>query len=381
MISTNQPSQPLLMNKGELQELLTPTTGPCVSIYMTTTWLPQDHHKNRIGFKDRLKAAEQSFDRHSSDADTTAAVLAPLHRLAEDEPFWFDQQAGLAVFAAPGQLRVRKLLRPVPDLSVVADSFHVKPLIRIMQDAARYQLLCISTERVALYEGDRDRLVAMELAPEVPRDMAAAIGEPSHVTKTRRSQYDYDSSDQRDDQLRRYFRRVDDAIWRHHSRAARLPMILAALSEYHGLFHEASHNTYLTDEGVRRDPFHAIDQRELGEQAWAVAQPARDRIIADWLNAFGTAKAHDQGSDDIEQIARDAIAARIRLLLVRENHHVGGEVDPQTGRVTFKPIEDPATDDVIDDIAELVLQRGGDVLIVPADQLSSQTGVAAVYWG
>ncbi|MFW6061134.1 MAG: hypothetical protein ACODAQ_13215 [Phycisphaeraceae bacterium] len=381
MTSVNQPGQPLLMNKGELQELLAPITGPCVSIYMTTSRLPQEHHKNRIGFKDRLKEAERSLEAHGSEPDTDAAVLAPLHQLAENESFWFNQQDGLAVFAAPGYLRVRKLLRPVPDISIVAHSFHVKPLIRIMQDAGRYHLLCVSTERVALHEGDRERLVAVELAPDVPRDMAEAIGEPSHVTKTRPSQYDFDDSDQRDTQLRRYFRRVDDAIWRYHNRDARLPLILAALPEYHGLFHAASHNPRLLDTGLRRDPFHGLDLRELGEQAWNVAAPARDRVLADWLEAFGTAKAHGQGSDDLEQIARDAVAARIRMLIIREDHRVGGEIDRATGEITFKPIEDPATDDVVDDIAELVLHRGGDVLIAPTEQTIGATGVAAIYWG
>jgi len=40
--------------------------------------------------------------------------------------------------------RVYRLQRPVPELAIVADSFHTKPLLRILQSADRYQVLALT---------------------------------------------------------------------------------------------------------------------------------------------------------------------------------------------------------------------------------------------
>jgi len=83
----------------------------------------------------------------------------------------------LAVLAAPGLFRVYRLQRPVPELVVVADSFHTKPLMRILQSADRYQVLGLNRQEIKLIEGNRDALDEIELAQGVPRSITAALGE------------------------------------------------------------------------------------------------------------------------------------------------------------------------------------------------------------
>ncbi len=40
---------------------------------------------------------------------------------------------------------------------------------------------------------------------------------------------------------------------------------------------------------------------------------------------------------------------------------------------------DPQTDDVLDDLADLVSEMGGEVVIVPAEGMTTDTGLAAIY--
>jgi hypothetical protein len=54
-------------------------------------------------------------------------------------------------------------------------------------------------------------------------------------------------------------------------------------------------------------------------------------------------------------------------------------VDSTTGRITFGNEEDIQVDDLLDDVAELVLRKGGSVVVVPAADMPSQTGVAAAF--
>ena len=54
-------------------------------------------------------------------------------------------------------------------------------------------------------------------------------------------------------------------------------------------------------------------------------------------------------------------------------------MDAQTGQITFGNLEDTQVDDLLDDLAELVLRKGGSVVVVPAADMPSKTGVAAAF--
>jgi hypothetical protein len=72
------------------------------------------------------------------------------------------------VLGAPGMFRVYRLRRPVAELVVVADSFHTKPLMRILQLADRYQILGLSRQEIKLFEGNRDALDEIEVCVRAP---------------------------------------------------------------------------------------------------------------------------------------------------------------------------------------------------------------------
>jgi hypothetical protein len=104
-------------------------------------------------------------------------LLTPLRELAADTDFWNHTLDGLAVLVAPKMFRVYRLQRPVPELAVVADSFHTKPLMRILQSADRYQVLGLNRREIKLFEGNRDALDEVELAQGVPQTITEALGE------------------------------------------------------------------------------------------------------------------------------------------------------------------------------------------------------------
>lgn len=49
------------------------------------------------------------------------------------------------------------------------------------------------------------------------------------------------------------------------------------------------------------------------------------------------------------------------------------------GHIEFADINHPEVDDLIDDLAELVLNKGGQVVVVPAERMPTATGAAAIY--
>ena len=53
--------------------------------------------------------------------------------------------------------------------------------------------------------------------------------------------------------------------------------------------------------------------------------------------------------------------------------------DYAAGRIEPGDLTHPEIDDVLDDLGELVLKKGGQVVIVPAERMPTRTGIAAIY--
>ena len=85
------------------------------------------------------------------------------------------------------------------------------------------------------------------------------------------------------------------------------------------------------------------------------------------------------GSDDLAQVAQATTAGRVGTLLVEGDREISGKIDHATGQVRPADLADPEVDDLLDDLAEFVLRMKGEVVVVPAERMPSNTGVAATF--
>ncbi len=370
-------------------EFLGAREPPCLSLYQPTSRHHPDNQQDPIRFRNLLKTLEESL-RQKYPASEIPGFLEPFQSLAADRDFWNHTLDGLAVLGAPGLFRVFKLQRPVPERAIVADSFHLKPLLRIWQSADRYQVLGLSRQDIKLFEGNRDALDEIDLAPGVPRTITDALGE--ELTQPHQTVASYGlgakgtpmrhghggRKDEVEKDAERFFRAVDRAILEHHSRTSELPLLLAALPEHHALFHQVSHNPFLMAEGIEIHP-DALPSDALRERAWRAVEPRYLARLAALVEEFGAAQSRGLGSDDLEEVAAAAIAGRIAMLLVEADRQIPGRIDAATGEIEFADLADPEVDDLLDDLSEWVLKMGGQVVIVPKERMPTLTGIAAVY--
>lgn len=325
-------------------------------------------------------AARKNYPAHDP-----RSLLQPFEKLEQDRDFWNHTLDGLAIFAASDRFRVYKIPRPVRELAMVAESFHVKPLIRFLQTSDCYQVLGVSREKINLFEGNRDALNEVELHPAVPRipsdvpgvttkefqisAWSSSAGAPGvHFSKGSKS-------DIEDNDATRFLRAVDRAVLEHHSRPTQLPLILAALPENQSFFRGITRNPFLVPDEVTVHP-DALTIDALRERAWAVMEPHYRTRLAGLVEMFGTARSKELGDDDLERVAASAVAGRVGTLLTEADRHIPGRIDLETGEIV---LGGSTADDVLDDIAELVLKNGGQVVIVPNEQMPTRTGVAAIY--
>ncbi len=294
-----------------------PASLPCLSLYQPTHRHRPENQQDPIRFRNLVKALEESL-LQKYPASEAQALLDPFLALADDRDVWTHTLDGLAVLGAKGLFRVYALPRPVAELAVVADSFHTKPLLRLLQSTDRYQVLAVNRQAIRLFEGSRDFLEEIQPAPGVPRTITEALGEElsephqtvasyggsggaamHHGHGGRESEVDIDAE--------RFFRAVDRGVLEHHSRPSGLPLLLAALPEHHGMFHEVSHNPFLLEESIDVHPDALQSTDELRQRAWSLIEPRYLERLAALVEQFGTAKAKGLGEADLAQVAGAAV--------------------------------------------------------------------------
>lgn len=285
-----------------LTELASAQQSPCLSLYQPTHRRHPENKQDPIRFSNLIKELGSSLGEKYSDSEIRS-FLAPFEALVHDHAFWEHAQDGLAVLGGPGVFRVFRLQRPVAELAIAGDSFHTKPLRRLLQSVDRYQVLGLSLQSIRLFEGNRDTLDEIDTAPGVPRTIA---------------------------------------------------------------------------EGPAINP-DAIPIDELRERAWQVVEPQYQARLASLARVFAVSKSNDLGSDDLAQVALAAAAGRVATLLIESDRLLAGQLDSATGRLQLEDLTHPKSDDLLDDLGELVEKMGGRVFVIPAGQMPVKTGVAATY--
>lgn len=131
-------------------------------------------------------------------------------------------------------------------MSVVADSFHIKPLLKAYQYAGNYHLLGLSRDNFYLYEGNQFGLTEVEIHKDTPRTKNEVLGFESTDPHLSYGSYGGaegpamyhghgDSQNEIDIDTEKYFRYVDKFVLDNCSNVSKQPLILVALKNTKGL--------------------------------------------------------------------------------------------------------------------------------------------------
>lgn len=364
-----------------LTELLADRPAPCLSVYQPTHRRHPENKEGPIRFRNLLKELEASLRQRYPEVDARP-LLEPFEALARNGDFWNHTLDGLAVLGGKGIFRTLRLPQPVTELVVAGDSFHTKPLRRFLQSVDRYQVLGLSLHHIRFFEGTRHALDEVDLVPGVPRTITDALGgkltEPRKVVVSHGGHGQGGKAEEVDIDAERFFRAIDRAVLEHYSRPSGLPLILAALPEHHDLFHRVSKNPFLVANGIRFDAT-SIPAEKLQTLAWQAVEPRYQARLASLGEDFKQAQAKGLGSGDLAEVAAAAASGRVATLLIEADRQIIGRLHATTGQVELAGPRDSKADELLDDLGELTANMGGDVMVIPADLMPVQTGLAATY--
>ena len=374
-----------------IKELLSISSTPCLSLYMTTHRSHPENLQDPIRFQNLVKQLEESLLEQYS-AIEVKKFLEPYLTLNNNSEFWGHTLDGLAVLGSTEFFKVIRLPIAVQELAVVADSFHTKPLRQYLQSVDRYHVLGLSLHEIRLFEGNRHSLVEVDLPSDFPRTITEALGDELTGKHTTVASYGGTSGersdmhhghgskkDEVDKDAERFFRVIAGTIYENYSKPTGWPLILAALPEHHSLFQKVNKNPLLLPKGIAVNP-ESISTDKLIKLAWEVLQPNYLLKLQNFTDKFVQAKANGLGSDNIEEVVEAAGVGKVEIILIEANRVIAKRLrNKNTG--TFKQADStqPILDDLLDDIGELVTKLGGKVMIIPSEIMPTQTGLAAVF--
>jgi len=352
-----------------VRQLLGVDSKPCLSLYMSAHRTQPERRDDPTHFRVLVRTLADALEKDHTAAQI-ASIMEPFNELAKDETFWNQRKEGIAMFRTPDMFVTYHLDRPVPDVAIVANSFHIKPLLRLLETTDRYHVLTLTSERVRLYVGDRDGLSEVDLGPDVPLTINEVLGRElseRHFTRsnsgnTPRSVPHSTIHDEEEIDLKRFFRIVDRSIMVHASQPSGLPLILVGLPEQVSTFMRVRHNPNVLLESVGVYP-ESLGMKELVERSWSIMEPYVQQQSKDQIASYLDHAAHRRGIDRPDDISDAAVQGRIETLMVEANRHVPGA---------------PDINEVLDELAMLVLRKGGKVLVLPTEHMPTTSGAAAI---
>jgi hypothetical protein len=150
------------LKKEDLRMLLNQTGQWCESLYLPTHRNGPEKQQDQIRLKNLLRSTESQLLSLSVEEDTARKSLRPVHQLFANEQFWQQQSEGLALFINQELLTYYNLPLEVPELAIVSERFHLKPLLRVLFGVHRWGSFDAAEQTLEMHveaqPGDEDLL-------------------------------------------------------------------------------------------------------------------------------------------------------------------------------------------------------------------------------
>lgn len=353
-----------MITRHDLKELQALTKVPALSILLPTHRTSPDNKQDPIVVKNLVSEATDRLSKEFSDRDL-GPLLVNLDGLVSDINYTHTLN-GLALFVSHEFARLFYLPFTVPQRVVIDQSFATRDLVYGLHRAQRYWVFLLSQNATRLLTGTGETLEEVTDGT-FPMEMSGP-GATAALPDSADSAYV-------DDRHRRFFQQVDRAF-AAYAEDDTLPLILGGVIRQISFFKEVSEYRSQVV-GTVTGNFDKATVAELVPEVWPIVEGERDRQRADALEALDKAMGEGKVVSAIEAVWRLANEGRGKLLLVEKGYHVPAVVD---GKGYLQVVEAKGGTDVIDDavdeIIEVVLAKGGEVMLMEDDALPDHRHIA-----
>lgn len=329
------------------------------------------NNESFINLKQQLRETIELAKEHLSPvlcSDDLAKFIAPVKKLIDDNKLLKNIQGNIGIFRTVDTFRVLSLPVQVEQTCAVATSFHVKPLLRWMQADREFLILGIGENSASLYQGNQNSLSLIDTVI-FPKSSEG------------REDFGY-YSDLKKLHLRK-LRRDDTLEWLNE-------WLYNLITEVKPRLFVAGKNSVTKDfleccryeNASKNSVWPSFSSENIALICTEVRSIQRKEIKKNFemsLMEFHQCGDQNLASKNIFQIARAAIHGKITKLLIADEINIFGKLDRKSGGLAIHPADlDHEDDDILDDIAQEVLARGGEVIVASRDQIPKGRAILAI---
>ncbi|WP_328540162.1 baeRF3 domain-containing protein [Streptomyces sp. NBC_00344] len=349
---------------------------PVVSVSMPTHRREPDNAQDAVRLRNLVAEAGRRIDADESvSRQARTGLRAQLERALADIDLRYSLD-GLVVFASTDEHQIWVLPRSVPERVVVSDSYLTRNLVAAKAQVSPFWVLVTSADRTTLWHGSGESLREHRGHgfPVTPEELENDVQREEQVGDV--------ASTFRDEETRRYLREVDTALAAALAAEPR-PLYLVGLAPALSLLEDVGTATRkavgkVLSGGLVNGPAPEL-YRHLEPSLAEFQQRAAERT-ADRLNAARSRRTFAAGLDEVWESVREG---RVAFVAVEENFQQTVRVE-EGHLVPFGPAApgplssgNGVREDIVDELVEVALDGGAEVVFVPDDTLADHSRIAA----
>lgn len=391
MSITSALTEVTLLQREDLERLVTEDGGEHVSIYLPTRRAVFETRQDSIRLKNLLRQAERRLAERRLGRPQVDELLAPARELVGDDRFWEHQAEGLAIFLRHRERHVYRVPLPVTELVVVDNRFHVKPLLPLLGNDGRFWVLALSQLDVRLFEASATAMREVDQL-DVPHSLRDVVGydfeenslqlhtASAHGAGGRRVAVFHgrgEGIDDKKEEIATFLRAVDHGL-RSLLRGQEAPLVIAAVAFEADMFRRLSGYPHVLERGIEGNP-ELTGAGELHAAAWKLIEPLfaerRQQAADRYRQLAGTGMA----SVRLEEIVPAAVDGRVAALFVATDAPCWGTYDIDERRVRLHSEWRPGDRDLVELAAARGLVQGAEVYAAAREEMPCEGAAAALY--
>lgn len=371
----------------DLELLIAHTGKPSISLYMPTFRIPTRIQAESLQFKNLLHDAEAQLEQYDLSGPQIRAILEPARELIKNSDFWRHQQDGLALFLAEETfLRYQVPTSFSTDL-IVAEAFHLKPLIPLLTNDFVFYILAVSQNRVRFLRCTRfsaeeinpantpnslqEILNEYEIEKEVQYHTSTATPGTGRRGAIFHGQGAGESTDEKA-KILEYFQRIDRGL-RDYLQDQQAPLVFAGVEYLFPIYREANTYTNLVESNITGNP-DQIHNNDLHRDAWKLMEPSFAAQRTADIERYYSSAPHGLTSTDVEELLPWADKGRIDTAFVDKQAFVWGVYNQAQFKAEAQKERTPHTRDLTDMIALYTLTRSGKVYLLTPEEMEMEFG-------
>lgn len=343
------------------------TADNCITIIMTSHRTKPDYLKDSLTLKNLIKEAENRLlaDIGKKEAEP---LIQKMNRLASEIDHSHNLES-LLLFVNEEVAAYTRLAIPVEDRVVIDQTFATRDLVRAMRMQSGYYVLVLSRGNVRLIEAMDDKVV-QEMGDPFPVE---------NVTVPNPNRKDLSNASKQTNQTLDFYNQVDKNVLKFH-KINPLPVLVAATDEnYHHYVKvmdkkEIYYDFFLSRNMVSEKDFNIVSA------AWELVQShitKRNNALREELK---NAVSENKFLSDTNDIRRAILEGRVRTLFVEQGLFQPAVIE--NDQILYVPEsrrnDKDVIDDIYDELIEINMDYGGDVVFLPKGELSAFNGFGAI---